>query len=168
MLRSENRPTDSESSKPGVKPLLGPRIFPISLRAESKGLCTTGDGTPLHVGPSGIQKHHPNGKNGSELYTNNGATGIHMRNGRRVSVAQTLDPNNVLRFNYGRFTQPTQTAYEQYTNASGLGAAKFDYTYFWGLGWGTATHDNPVQVSNRYDLSYKLANTDVSMKTPPF
>ncbi len=76
----------------------------------------------------------------------------------------------MLRFNYGRFTQPTQTAYEQYTNASGLGAAKFDYTYFWGLGFNTPTHDNPVQVSNNYDLSYEkhFANTDISMKLSPF
>ncbi len=88
----------------------------------------------------------------------------------RVGGTYSFDPNDVLRFNYGRFTQPTQTAYEQYTNASGLGAAKFDFTYFWGLGFDTPTHDNPVQVSNNYDLVVREAfrETDISMKLSPF
>jgi hypothetical protein len=157
----------SPGSSPGS---LGPRILPNLSSGESAGLCYNGDGTP-YIGPSGIQARHPNGQNGSELYTNNGATGFsHPEWSPRVGGTYSFDPNDVLRFNYGRFTQPTQTAYEQYTNASGLGAAKFDYTYFWGLGFNTPTHDNPVQVSNNYDLSYEkhFANTDISMKLSPF
>jgi hypothetical protein len=156
---------------PGSSPgSLGPQILPNSGAGETAGLCYNGDGTP-YISPSGIQARHPNGKNGSQLYTNQGATGFsHPEWSPRIGGTYSFDPNDVLRFNYGRFTQPTQTAYEQYSNASGLGAAKFDYTYFWGLGFNTPDHDNPVQVSNNYDLSYEkhFANTDVSLKLSPF
>jgi hypothetical protein len=156
---------------PGAAPgSLGPQILPNLGAGETAGLCYNSNGTP-YISPSGIQARHPNGKNGSELYTDQGADGFsHPEWSPRVGGTYSFDPNDVLRFNYGRFTQPTQTAYEQYSNASGLGAAKFDYTYFWGLGFNTPTHDNPVQVSNNYDLSYEkhFANTDISMKLSPF
>ncbi len=158
----------SPGSAPGS---LGPRILPNTTGPnEVAGLCYNTDGTP-YLSPSGIQARHPNGQNGSKLYTNQGASGFsHPEWSPRIGGTYSFDPNDVLRFNYGRFTQPTQTAYEQYSNASGLGAAKFDYTYFWGLGFNSPTHDNPVQVSNNYDLSYEkhFANTDISMKLSPF
>ncbi|HEY1681836.1 MAG TPA: TonB-dependent receptor [Candidatus Tumulicola sp.] len=148
----------------------GPVIAPNSGSAEKPGLCYESGGSPL-IAPSGKQALHPNGKNGSMLYTNQGVNGFsHPEWSPRVGGTYTFDPNTVVRFSYGRYTQPTQTAYEQYLNASGLGAAKFDFTHFWGLGFDTPNHDNPVQVSNNYDLSFEehLKGTDVTLKLSPF
>ncbi len=88
----------------------------------------------------------------------------------RVGGTYTLSPDDVLRFSLGKYTQPTETAFEQYTNQSGKGAASFDYSRFFGLGFHTPVHDNPVQYSNNYDFSWehRFHNSDVTFKLSPF
>ncbi|MBV8372966.1 MAG: hypothetical protein JOY69_06870 [Candidatus Eremiobacteraeota bacterium] len=105
------------------------------------------------------------------MYTNVGPSGFsHPFWSPRVGGTYTFSPDSVLRFNYGIYTQPTQTAFEQYLNASGLGAAKFDFQHFWGLGFTNPTHNNPVQFSNNYDLSFEhhMRGTDWTFKLSPF
>ncbi|HEY1656564.1 MAG TPA: TonB-dependent receptor, partial [Candidatus Tumulicola sp.] len=157
---------------PGTPPgNAGPQPLPNTPGSgETAGLCYSSPGNP-YISPSGQQARHPNGQNGSMLFTNQGATGFsHPLWSPRIGGTYTAGPDDVIRFNYGRYTQPTETAFEQYTNASGLGAAKFDFQHFWGLGFTTPNHDNPVQVSNNYDLSYEkhLKGTDITFKLSPF
>jgi hypothetical protein len=157
---------------PGSSPsLAGPIIQPnLPGFSEMPGLCYNTNGTP-YIAPSGKQALHPNGQNGSALFTNNGPTGFsHPVWSPRVGGTYSFNPDSVLRFNYGRYTQPTQTAFEQYLNASGYGAAKFDFQHFWGLGFTNPGHDNPVQISNNYDMSLEqhLKGTDWTFKLSPF
>ena len=126
--------------------------------------------TPL-TATSGLTAVHPNGVNGNRLFSNVGPSRLaHSLWSPRIGGTYTFDPDTVLRVNYGRYTQPTETAFEQYENASGLGAAKFDFTHFFGLGFNTPVHNNPVQISNNYDLSveHHFTNTDWSAKLSPF
>ncbi|HKU81712.1 MAG TPA: TonB-dependent receptor, partial [Candidatus Tumulicola sp.] len=159
-------------TSPGTPPgNAGPQVLPNTPGSgEQAGLCYSSPGNPF-ISPSGQQARHPNGQSGSMLFTNQGASGFsHPLWSPRIGGTYTADPDDVIRFNYGRYTQPTETAFEQYTNASGLGAAKFDFQHFWGLGFNTPDHDNPVQVSNNYDLSYEkhLKGTDITFKISPF
>jgi len=88
----------------------------------------------------------------------------------RVSGTYTLSPDDVLRFSAGKYTQPTETAFEQYSDQSGKRAANFDFSRFWGLGFKTPAHDNPIQYSNNYDFSWehRFHNSDVTFKISPF
>ena len=156
---------------PGTPPsLAGPVFTANTLPGEQPGLCYTSSGSAM-LNSAGHQYRHPNGQNGSALFTNQGASSLAFNMwSPRVSGTYTLDPTTVLRFSLGRYTQPTETAFMQYSNLSGLGAAKFDYTHFFGLGFDTPVHANPVQVSNNADFSIEkqLKNTDVSFKLSPF
>ncbi len=158
----------SPGSSPGSA---GPQVIPNTPGSgELPGLCYSSPGHPF-ISPSGQQARHPNGQNGSGLYSNVSPTGFsHPLWSPRVGGTYTFDPDDVLRFNYGRYTQPTETAFEQYQNVSGLGMAKFDFQHFWGLGFTNPGHDNPVQTSNNYDLSYEkhLKGTDWTFKVSPF
>ena len=149
----------------------GPQVLPNAQGlGEKAGLCYNPGGTPF-ISPSGKQALHPNGQDGSALYTNQQPAGFsHPVWSPRIGGTYTFTPDTVLRFSYGRYSQPTQTAFEQYLNASGRGAAKFDFQHFWGLGFTNPSHDNPVQISNNYDLSYEqhLKGTDWTFKLSPF
>lgn len=149
----------------------GPRVLPnLPGLGEKPGLCYNVNGTP-YISPSGKQALHPNGQDGAALFTNQQPSGFsHPVWSPRIGGTYSFSPDSVLRFSYGRYTQPTQTAFEQYLNASALGAAKFDFQHFWGLGFTNPSHDNPVQVSNNYDLSFEqhLKGTDITFKLSPF
>ena len=159
-------------ASPGTPPAnVGPQVLPNAPGSgETPGLCYSSPGHPF-ISPSGQQARHPNGMNGSGLFTDVSPSGFsHPLWSPRVGGTYTFDPDDVLRFNYGRYTQPTETAFEQYANVSGLGEAKFDFQHFWGLGFTNPAHDNPVQTSNNYDLSYEkhLKGTDWTFKVSPF
>ncbi|HKU68446.1 MAG TPA: TonB-dependent receptor [Candidatus Baltobacteraceae bacterium] len=95
---------------------------------------------------------------------------VHNEVSPRIGGTYTMDPDDVLRFSVGKYTQPTETAFEQYLDQSGKRAATFDFSQFWGLGFHTPGHDNPVQYSNNYDFSveHHFKNTDITMKVSPF
>jgi hypothetical protein len=132
--------------------------------------------------PSGQEGLHPVGNPalcngvttvdcGPLLYTAVGQSQItHTAFSPRIGGTFSFSPNAVLRFSAGRYTQPTETAFEQYLDQSGKRAASFNFTQFWGLGFNTPVHDNPVQYSDNYDLSleYRLHGTDWTMKASPF
>jgi len=88
----------------------------------------------------------------------------------RLGGTYALNPNTILRFSVGKYTQPTETAFEQYANLSGKFAASFDYGRFWNLGFTNPGHNNPVQYSINYDVSLEkhVNGTDLSFKLTPF
>ena len=143
---------------------------------------TTGPMAPCGLAPSGQEALHPVGNTvtcdnvttfdcGPELFSAASPSSFqHAVVSPRVGGTYTMGPNDVLRFSAGKYTQPTETAFEQYLDQSGKRAAAFDFGRFWGLGFHTPAHDNPVQYSNNYDFSleHRFANTDWSMKVSPF
>ena len=108
---------------------------------------------------------------GPLAYTANGPTQFTRHEfSPRVGGTFTVSPETVLRFSAGKYTQPTETAFEQYLDQSGKRAANFDFSRFWGLGFYTPAHDNPVQYSNNYDFSieHHFHGTDMTVKLSPF
>ena len=134
--------------------------------------------------PSGAQGVHPTGGTtacsnagmptancGSLLYSGNSPSDFyHTEISPRVSGTYTMSPFDVLRFSAGKYTQPVETAFEQYLDQSGKRAATFDFSQFWGLGFTTPAHDNGVQYSWNYDFSWEhqFKNTDITAKVSPF
>ncbi len=88
----------------------------------------------------------------------------------RVSGTYTVNRDTVIRFAAGKFTQATPTAFEQYYEGSGKATTSFLFSHFYGLGFNTPVHDNPIQISANYDIGLEkhLKGTDISLKLTPF
>ncbi len=87
----------------------------------------------------------------------------------RISGTYTSDPNNVLRFSYGRYTEAPNTAFEQYdTRQEDLA----DYLGTEFLQYGRNTPGYPIQppTSINYDFSWEhhFKGSDLSFKITPF
>jgi len=175
---------DPGTGQPLLTPLLpGQPVPPAPVQTTPLGNCNdpTVGGVPS---PSGQQAVHPTGGTGPcttagvnpafcgpILYSaNSPASFQHNMFSPRIGGTYTMGADDVLRFSFGKYTQPTETAFEQYLDQSGKRAAAFDFAQFWGLGFTTPAHDNPVQYSNNYDFSleHHFRNTDVTMKVSPF
>ena len=118
---------------------------------------------------------HPTGgvgpNSGSLLYTAVSPKAFsHSAFSPRFGITYTLSPDTVLRASAGRYTQPTETAFEQYINQSGKSAGLYDFNRFWNLGFHTPAHDLPIQTSNNADFSieHHFHNTDLTAKVSPF
>jgi len=87
----------------------------------------------------------------------------------RVGGTYTVNEDNVLRFNYGRYNQPPNTAYEQY-NLLQQDLASYDANNFWPVGFTTTTHRITPPTANSYDASWehRFSGSDVSFKLSPF
>jgi hypothetical protein len=123
------------------------------------------------VGPSGQPGLHPDGVGGHLLYSATSPSSLaHNLFSPRIGGTYTFNPDTVLRFSAGRYTQPTPAAFEQYLNQNPASAASSDFSHFFGFGFYNPSHDNPVQTSNNYDVSLEkhLKNTDVTLKLSPF
>ncbi len=73
----------------------------------------------------------------------------------RVGFTYTLSPNNVIRFSYGRYTQPTQTASEQvltYLDGYQMASNLYNSSYY-NNGYNSIVHNNPIQFSNNWDAA---------------
>ncbi len=166
---------DPATQQPMFTPLApGQPVPPALVQTGPLGSCGKG--------PSGQEGLHPVGSAslcngttavdcGTLLYTAKGPNQFtHTMFSPRVGLTYTLSPDDVLRFSAGKFTQPTPTAFEQYSDQSGKRASNFDFSRFWGLGFFTPAHDNPVQYSNNYDFSWehRFKNSDVTMKVSPY
>jgi len=135
-----------------------------------------GSSTPIvatvcPTAPSGAAGVHPDGVGGHLLFSNLGPTTLTKALvSPRIGGTYTLDPDTVIRFSAGRYSQPTETAFEQYYNQSAKSAISFDYTHFFGIGFTNPVHDNAVQVSNNADISLekRLHGTDITFKATPF
>ena len=166
---------DPVTQLPMVTPLApGQPVPPSPVQTGPLGKCGTA--------PSGQEGLHPVGSTtlcngvttfdcGALLYSANSPASLTRQMfSPRVGLTYTLSPDDVLRFSAGKFTQPTETAFEQYLDQSGKRAAAFNFTQFWGLGFFTPAHNNPVQYSNNYDGSWehRFHNSDVTFKLSPF
>jgi outer membrane receptor protein involved in Fe transport len=175
---------DPGTGQPLLTPLApGQPVPPQPVQTSPLGNCNdpTQGGVPS---PSGQQAVHPTGGTGPcvaagvnpafcgpLLYSANSPGSFqHNEFSPRIGGTYTMGPDDVLRFSAGKYTQPTETAFEQYLDQSGKRAAAFDFSQFWGLGFTTPAHDNPVQYSNNYDFSFEhhFRNTDLTMKISPF
>lgn len=87
----------------------------------------------------------------------------------RFGATFSLDAQNVFRAAYGRFLQPTSTAYLFY-NRAGADIASYDVPKFYGFGFTSAAHDIPPQESWNLDFSWEhqVRNSDLSWKVTPF
>ncbi len=88
----------------------------------------------------------------------------------RLNGTYTFNPDTVLRFGAGVYSEPYNTATTEYTNLSAKSAASFDYQQFWGFGFNTPQHEYTPSRSYNFDASLEqhLKGTDVSYKLTPF
>lgn len=134
---------------------------------------TTAPGQPcLPDLRTGDQLYHP-GQHGIPALSQGGDGTITDKTlSPRVGFTYTAGPNTVLRFSYGRYTQPTPTAFEQvltYPDGYKMATALYGSQYY-NLGLSSIVHNNPIQFSNNWDFSLeqRVPNTDVSLKLSPF
>ena len=167
---------DPGTQLPQFTPLAPGQPVPPAVVTTSQPMTACG------LAPSGQEGLHPVGNsvtcNGTTIvdcgpvrYTAQGPNRFtRLALSPRVSGTYTLSPDDVLRFSLGKYTQPTETAFEQYSDQSGKRAANFDFSRFWGLGFHSPAHDNPIQYSNNYDFSWehRFNNSDVTFKMSPF
>ncbi|HET9393727.1 MAG TPA: TonB-dependent receptor [Candidatus Rubrimentiphilum sp.] len=162
---------DPGTGLPQFSPLTPGQPIPPALKVTSTPLASCG---PAPSGQTGL---HPTGNIpgcvtcGPLQYTaQSPGQFTRLALSPRVSGTYTLSPDDVLRFSAGKYTQPTETAFEQYADQSGKRAANFDFSRFWGLGFTTPAHDNPIQYSNNYDFSWehRFHNSDITFKISPF
>ncbi|HEY7980377.1 MAG TPA: TonB-dependent receptor [Candidatus Eremiobacteraceae bacterium] len=85
----------------------------------------------------------------------------------RIGGTYTVNPDNVIRFSYGRYTQAPNTAFQQY-NLLQQDLASYDATNFWPIGFTSTTHQIRPPTSNNYDLSWEHQSGDTSFKVTPF
>jgi hypothetical protein len=122
-------------------------------------------------GPSGQPGAHPDGMGGHILFSATSPSSLaHNVISPRAGGTYTFDPDTVIRFSAGRYTQPTPASFEQYLDQNPASAATSDFSRFFGFGFYNPSHDNPVQTSNNYDVSLEkhLKGTDVTLKLSPF
>ncbi|MDQ6767787.1 MAG: TonB-dependent receptor [Candidatus Eremiobacteraeota bacterium] len=155
---------DPSTGQPVRRPLLPSQTPPAAPWTDT--FCPT---SPV----TGQPTVHPDGMNGHLLFTNviSGAIN-HSEWLPRFGGTYTINDNQVIRFNYGRYAQPVETAFTQYAYAPGAGhnAAAFNFVNFWGLGFTTPRHDLPPITANNYDFSFeqRLPRSDVSFRLTPF
>ncbi len=137
------------------------------------GYTTTAPGQPCPFDPVlNAQLYHP-GSNGIPAITLGGSGTItDTTMSPRIGFTYTMGPDSVLRFSYGRYTQPTPTAFEQvltYPDGYKMATALFGSRYY-SNGLPSIVHNNPIQFSNNVDMSFeqRLRNTDLSFKLSPF
>ena len=87
----------------------------------------------------------------------------------RVAATYTMNPESVLRFSYGRYSQPVNAAFVQYSRTD-PNLAKFLFQTFWKYGFTSPRHDVVPSISDNVDLSWeqRVRGTDVSFKLTPY
>jgi Carboxypeptidase regulatory-like domain/TonB dependent receptor len=134
---------------------------------------TTAPGVACPVDPlSGDQLYHP-GQHGVPAITLGGnGTITDTTFSPRFGFTYTINPDSVIRFSYGRYTQPTPTADEQvltYPDGYLMATNLYDSSYY-NNGFSSIVHNNPIQFSNNWDASFeqRLKGTDWSYKISPY
>jgi hypothetical protein len=87
----------------------------------------------------------------------------------RVSGTYTVNPNNVVRFSFGRYTEAPNSAFEQY-NTRQEDLADYIGSHFLQFGRNTPGYPIRPPTSINYDLSWEhqIKGTDWSFKLTPF
>jgi Carboxypeptidase regulatory-like domain/TonB dependent receptor len=134
---------------------------------------TTAPGVACPFDPIlGAQLYHP-GQHGVPPITLGGSGTITLTTwSPRFGFTYAMSPDSVLRFSYGRYTQPTLTASEQvltYLDGFQMANAVYNSAYY-SNGFPSVVHNNPIQFSNNWDASFEqhLKNTDWTFKVSPF
>jgi hypothetical protein len=87
----------------------------------------------------------------------------------RVGLTYALGPRDVIRASYGKYTQPTATAYEQYDvhqqNLPAYLGSKFYSLGFYGPGHNVRPEES---FNTDFSLEHAFKGTDISMKVSPF
>ncbi len=87
----------------------------------------------------------------------------------RISGTYTVNPTNVVRFSYGRYTQAPNSAFEQY-NTSQEDLADYIGSNFYAFGRTSPGYPIAPPTSINYDMSWEhqFRGTDMSFKLTPF
>jgi hypothetical protein len=87
----------------------------------------------------------------------------------RFGTTFTINPDNVLRFSYGKYSEPPNAAFEQY-NVLQQNLPAYDGANFMGFGFNGTSHAIGPAVSYNTDFSWEhhFANSDASFKFTPF
>ncbi|TAM88582.1 hypothetical protein EPN42_09155 [bacterium] len=135
------------SATPGSAPFLNPAI-------------STSGAAPGAPCPSGT---------GPATLTNSAADYSYSSLEPRLGITYTMNPLNVVRFSYGKYSQPADSAAEQY-NVAQQNLPGFLGPTFMPFGFNQPGHDIPPEFSYNADLSWEhqLKGTDWSWKLTPF
>ena len=87
----------------------------------------------------------------------------------RIGGTYTIDPDNVLRFNYGRYAEEPNSAFQQY-NLLQQNLPRYDGSNFYAVGFNTTSHRVPPATSDNVDASWehRFKNSDTSFKLTPY
>jgi hypothetical protein len=87
----------------------------------------------------------------------------------RIGATYSAGPRDVFRASYGKYTQPTETGFEQY-NTLQQNLPAYLGSHFYSLGFTGPGHNIPPQESFNTDFSWEHAfkGTDLSFKVSPF
>jgi hypothetical protein len=87
----------------------------------------------------------------------------------RIAGTYSADPNNVIRFSYGRYTEAPNTAFEQY-NTRQEDLADYLGSHFLAFGRNTPGYPIRPPTSINYDVSWEhhFKGSDLSFKVTPF
>ena len=153
--------------------LTGGVVSPIASQTGYPGNMTTLPGNPCPVDPlSGHQLYHP-GAGGVPAIQLAGVSSITKQTmSPRIGATYTLNPDTLIGFSFGRYVQPTETAFEQvltYVDGYQTAMAVFNKAYY-NYGFSSTVHDNPLQYSNNADLKFQkhLKGTDITFSVSPF
>ncbi len=152
----------------------GQSVDPFAAGFGYPSFTTTAPGGTCPFDPvRGEQTYHP-GQNGIPEISlvAGGSTLTKSTFSPRVGFTYTANPDTVVRFTYGRYTQPTPTYAEQvltYVDGYRQAVNVFNSKYY-NNGLTSTIHDNPIQYSNNWDLSleHHFKGTDMSLKLTPF
>lgn len=134
---------------------------------------TTLPGQPCLKDPlTGDRLYHPGQHDIPQISLGSTGTLTDRTLSPRVGFTFTASPSSVIRFAYGRYTQPSITGTEQVlTYEDGYQMARSLYSSaFYNLGLASITHNNPIQFSNSWDASFeqRLRGTNWSFKVSPY
>ncbi len=88
----------------------------------------------------------------------------------RAGLTYTVNPLNVIRASYGKYTQPANTAYQQYQNASNNLPLASPNNVFYQFGFTNPVHQVSPEISYNTDLSWEhqFKGTDMTFKVTPY
>jgi hypothetical protein len=88
----------------------------------------------------------------------------------RIGGTYTFDPNDVLRFSAGRYSQPANAAFQQYNSLDQDLPEHLLGPLFYRYGFTTPNHTVRPSISYNYDMSieHRFANTNASFRLTPF